>query len=104
MTYKGDIPIISINVATVITDIALMTTNFIMFQKIANILSIASFVLITSTLGASYFGYKYLTSPQFKTKMMNEVLENVQKLMPNILDNAMPDRTGESILLLDDKK
>jgi len=104
VTYKGDIPIISINVATVITDIALMTTNFIMFQKIANILSIASFVLITSTLGASYFGYKYLTSPQFKTKMMNEVLENVQKLMPNILDNAMPDRTGESILLLDDKK
>jgi len=75
-----------------------------MFQKISNILSIASFVLITSTLGASYFGYKYLTSPQFKTKMMNEVLENVQKLMPNILDNAMPDRTGESILLLDDKK
>jgi len=104
VTYKGDIPIISINVATVITDIALMTTNFIMFQKIANILSIASFVLITSTLGASYFGYKYLTSPQFKTKMMNEVLENVQKLMPNILDNAMPDRTGESILLLNDKK
>ena len=104
MTYKGDIPIISINVATVITDIALMTTNFIMFQKIANILSIASFVLITSTLGASYFGYKYLTSPQFKTKMMNEVLENVQKLMPNILDNAMPDRTGESILLLKDNK
>jgi len=104
VTYKGDIPIISINVATVITDIALMTTNFIMFQKIANILSIASFVLITSTLGASYFGYKYLTSPQFKTKMMNEVLENVQKLMPNILDNAMPDRTGESILLLKENK
>tara|TARA_B100000427_G_scaffold16370_1_gene12807 strand:- start:33125 stop:33352 length:228 start_codon:yes stop_codon:yes gene_type:complete len=75
-----------------------------MFQKIANALSILSFVLITSTLGASYFGYKYLTSPQFKTKMMNEVLENVQKLMPNILDNAMPDRTGESILLLKDNK
>ena len=104
MTYKGDIPIISINVATVITDIALIIASFIMFQKIANILSIASFVLITSTLGASYFGYKYLTSPQFKTKMMNEVLENVQKLMPNILDNAMPDRTGESILLLKDNK
>ena len=86
------------------TDIALIIASFIMFQKIANILSIASFVLITSTLGASYFGYKYLTSPQFKTKMMNEVLENVQKLMPNILDNAMPDRTGESILLLKDNK
>tara|TARA_R100001510_G_C7649992_1_gene207479 strand:- start:2395 stop:2622 length:228 start_codon:yes stop_codon:yes gene_type:complete len=75
-----------------------------MFQKISNILSIASFVLITSTLGASYFGYKYLTSPQFKTKMMNEVLENVQKLLPKALDNAIPEVTGPSILLLDGKK
>ena len=68
-----------------------------MFQKIANALSIASFVLITSTLGASYFGYKYVTSEQFKAKMMNEVLGNVQGLMPDILDNALPDVTGPTI-------
>ncbi len=80
-----------------ITDIALKIANFIMFQKIANILSIASFVLITSTLGASYFGYKYVTSEQFKAKMMNEVLGNVQGLMPDILDNALPDVTGPTI-------
>ena len=70
-----------------------------MFQKIANILSIASFVLITSTLGASYFGYKYLTSPQFVNKMKNMVLSDVQKLMPKILDNNIPDITGDSIPL-----
>jgi len=68
-----------------------------MFQKIANILSIASFVLITSTLGASYFGYKYVTSEQFKNKLMNEVLSNVQGLMPKMLDNNLPDTTGKSI-------
>ena len=68
-----------------------------MFQKISNILSIASFVLITSTLGASYFGYKYLTSPQFKTKIMNEVLGNVQSLMPKMLDNKIPEMTGPSL-------
>ena len=68
-----------------------------MFQKIANILSIASFVLITSTLGASYMGYKYLSSEQFKAKIMNEVLGNVQGLMPDILDNALPDLTGPTI-------
>ena len=56
-----------------------------MFQKIANILSIASFVLITSTLGASFFGYKYITSEQFKAKMMNQVLENVKGLMRDVL-------------------
>ena len=68
-----------------------------MFQKIANILSIASFVLITSTLGASFFGYKYITSEQFKAKMMNQVLENVKGLMPDILGNSLPSTTGESI-------
>ena len=68
-----------------------------MFQKIANILSIASFVLITSTLGASYFGYKYLSSEQFKSKLMNEVLSNVQGMMPKVLDNALPDMTGGTI-------
>ncbi len=71
-----------------------------MFQKIANILSIASFVLITSTLGATYFGYKYLTSPQFQNKMMNMVLSDVQKLMPKMLDKNIPDTTGKSIPLL----
>jgi len=68
-----------------------------MFQKIANILSIASFVLITSTLGASYFGYKYLTSSQFQNKIMNMVLSDVQKLMPKMLDNKIPNTTGKSI-------
>ena len=68
-----------------------------MFQKIANILSIASFVLITSTLGVSFFGYKYITSEQFKAKMMNQVLENVKGLMPDVLGNSLPSTTGESI-------
>ena len=68
-----------------------------MFQKISNILSIASFVLITSTLGSSYFGYKYVTSEQFKAKMMNEVLSNVKGLMPDVLGNSLPSTTGKSI-------
>ena len=68
-----------------------------MFQKIANILSIASFVLITSTLGAAFFGYKYITSEQFKAKIMNEVLGNVQGLMPDVLEKGLPDLTGPSL-------
>ena len=97
MTYKGDSPIIKSNVANVITDMALKIANFIMFQKIANVLSIASFVLITSTLGASYFGYKYVTSEQFKSKLMNEVLKEVQTLLPNQINKALPKVTGKSL-------
>ena len=68
-----------------------------MFNKIANVLSIASFLLITSTLGASYMGYKYVTSEQFKAKMMNQVMGNVKGMMPNVLDKALPKTTGISI-------
>jgi uncharacterized membrane-anchored protein len=80
-----------------ITDIALITANFIMFQKIANVLSIVSFLMVASMSGGAYFGYKYLTSEQFKTKMMNEVLGNVQSLMPKMLDNKIPEVTGPSL-------
>tara|TARA_R100000426_G_C4785494_1_gene96432 strand:- start:181 stop:405 length:225 start_codon:yes stop_codon:yes gene_type:complete len=72
--------------------------------KISQILSILSFLISASMLGGGYFGYKYVTSEQFKTKMMNEVLVNVQKLMPKMLENAIPQRTGESILLLKENK
>ena len=68
-----------------------------MYQKISNILSIASFLLITSTLGASYFGYKYISSEQFKAKIMNQILGEVKGLMPDVLGNSLPSTTGKSI-------
>ena len=97
VTYKGVKPIIKSNVAMLITDIALINASLIMFQKIANILSIVSFVLVSSVIGGGYFGYKYVTSEQFKAKIMNEVLGNVQGLMPKILDQGLPDMTGPSL-------
>ena len=68
-----------------------------MFQKIANILSIVSFVMVTSVIGGGYFGYKYVTSEQFQTKMMNKVLGNIQGMMPKLLDKGLPKTTGESL-------
>ena len=68
-----------------------------MFQKIANILSIVSFVMVASMSGGTYFAYKYFTSEQFKTKMMNEIIDNVQGLMPKVLDESLPRQTGQSI-------
>ena len=67
--------------------------------KISQILSILSFIISASMLGAGYFGYKYVTSPQFKDRMMNEVLANVQQMMPKIIDNQIPERTKGSIPL-----
>jgi uncharacterized membrane-anchored protein len=97
VTYKGVKPIIKSNVAMLITDMALITANFIMFQKIANVLSIVSFLMVASMSGGAYFGYRYITSEQFKAKVMNEVLGNVQGLMPKMLDQGLPDMTGPSL-------
>jgi len=71
-----------------------------MFQKIANVLSIVSFIMVSSVIGGGYFGYKYVTSEQFQTKMMNKVLGSVQGMMPKVLDNALPKTTGQSIPFL----
>ena len=68
-----------------------------MFQKIANILSIVSFLMVASMSGGTYFAYKYVTSEQFKAKVMTEIMGNVQTLMPKVLDNTMPDISGPSI-------
>ena len=68
-----------------------------MFQKIANVLSIVSFLMVASMSGGAYFGYKYVTSEQFKARVMNKIMENVQTLMPKMLDNSLPKNVGPSI-------
>ena len=70
-----------------------------MFQKIANILSIVSFVMVASMSGGTYFAYKYVTSENFKSQVMNEILGNIQGPMPKVLDNVMPNVTGPSMPL-----
>ena len=80
-----------------ITDIALITANFIMFQKIANALSIISFLMVASMTATGYIGYKYVTSEQFKSKVMNEILDNVSGMMPKVLEKGLPDLTGPSL-------
>ena len=80
-----------------ITDIALITANFIMFQKIANALSIISFLMVASMTATGYIGYRYVTSEQFKSKVMNEILANVQGMMPKVLEKGLPDLTGPSL-------
>ena len=68
-----------------------------MLNRICQILSIVSFVMVASMSGGAYFGYKYVTSENFKAKVLNEILGNVQGLIPDILDNALPDVTGPTI-------
>ena len=97
MTYKGERATISINTSTLEKDSAFNIANLIMFQKIANTLSIISFLMVASMSGGAYLGYKYVTSENFKSQVMNEILKNIQGSMPKVLDNVMPQKTGPSV-------
>ena len=97
MTRNGASPIIRKSTINVIGTLALINASLIMFQKICNYLSILSTVLVLGILGGGFFTFKYVTSEQFKAKILNEVLGNVQGLMPDVLDNALPKVTGPSI-------
>tara|TARA_R100000149_G_scaffold56778_1_gene25838 strand:- start:402 stop:629 length:228 start_codon:yes stop_codon:yes gene_type:complete len=68
-----------------------------MFQKICQVASLLSLLLSASMAGGGYFAYRYVTSEGFKAKVMNEVMENVQGLMPKMLDNTIPNTTGNTI-------
>ena len=68
-----------------------------MFQKIANVLSIVSFVMVASMSATGVIGYRYVTSEQFKSKVMNEIMGNVSGLMPKVLDQGLPNMTGPSV-------
>ena len=71
MTYRGDRPIINSNTAMLITDIAFKIANFIMFQKIANVLSIISFLMVSTMSVGAFLAVRYMKSPEFERTLKN---------------------------------
>ena len=55
--------------------------------------------MVASMTATGVIGYRYVTSENFKSQVMNEILGNIQGVMPKVLDNAIPDVTGPSIPL-----
>ena len=84
----------------VIGTLALISASFIMFQKVANCLSIISFLMVASMTATGVIGYRYVTSENFKSQVMNEILGNVQSMMPKLLDNGLPKMTGPSMPII----
>ncbi len=68
-----------------------------MFQKIANAAAILSLLLSGGLAAGTYLGYKYVTSPQFKTKIKNTLMGDVTKALPSAVGDQMPQITGPGI-------
>ena len=68
-----------------------------MLNRICQILSIVSFVMVASMSAGAFITYRFVTSEQFKSQVLNEILSEVSGLLPNVLDKGLPDMTGPSV-------
>ncbi len=71
--------------------------SFTMFQKIANILSIISFLMVTSMSVFGFMAVKYMQSPEFERTLKNKLMGSLENKMPDVMKNTLPDFTGPSI-------
>ena len=71
----------------------------LMLNKISSVLSILSFVISLTTIGAGYATYKWVSSPQFEAMMMEKVMDSVGKILPNQIDKKLPKVTGPMLPL-----
>ena len=102
VTERGDKATISSKTTTDISAVARAICSLIM-RKILDALTILSTVLVLGIVGGGFFTYKYVSSEQFKAKIMNSILGEVKGLLPNVMDNALPKTTGISIPTLPKK-
>ena len=70
-----------------------------MLNKISSILSILSFLISLTTIGAGWTAYKWVTSPHFEAMMMEKVMKGVNKILPNQIDKKLPKVTGPMLPL-----
>ena len=66
-------------------------------RKALDAISILSFLISAGMAGTGFFMYKYVSSPQFKDKVMQEVMSNVKDLLPGQIDKKLPSVTGKSL-------
>ena len=68
-------------------------------RKILDALTILTTILTLGIVGTGFYTYKFVSSEQFKAKIMNSILGEVKGLLPNVMDNALPKTTGPSFAL-----
>ena len=99
MTYRGDRPIINSNTAMLITDIAFKIANFIMFQKIANLLSIISFFMVSTMSVGAFLAVRYMKSPEFERTLKNKIMGDLKEKMVDEIPKQLPKFSGPAMPL-----
>ena len=53
--------------------------------------------MVASMSAGAFITYRFVTSEQFKAKIMNEIMGNVSGLMPKVLEKGLPNMTSPQI-------
>jgi len=69
------------------------------FSKIANILSIISFVMVTAMSVSAYVAIRYMQSPEFERTLKNKLMGDLEKKLPSVMKDTLPETTGPSFQL-----
>ena len=64
-----------------------------MFQKIANILSIISFLMVSSMSVGGFLVYRYMKSPEFERNLKNKLMGDLREKMIKEIPIQMPKET-----------
>ena len=74
------------------------------FSKIATILSIISFVMVTAMSVSAYVAIRYMQSPEFERTLKNKLMGSLEDKLPDVIGEKIPDFTGPSVQLPELKK
>jgi uncharacterized membrane-anchored protein len=99
MTRNGASPIIRKSTINVIGTLAFISASRIMFQKIANVLSIISFLMVSSMSVGAYLAIKYMRSPEFERTLKNKIMGDLKQKMIEEIPKQLPEFSGPSIPL-----
>tara|TARA_R100001015_G_C4523035_1_gene91521 strand:+ start:303 stop:515 length:213 start_codon:yes stop_codon:yes gene_type:complete len=70
-----------------------------MFQKIANVLSIISFLMVSSMSVGAYLAIQYMRSPEFERNLKNKIMGDLKEKMVEEIPKQLPKFSGKSIPL-----
>jgi hypothetical protein len=68
-----------------------------MFQKIANILSIISFLMVSTMSVGAFLAIRYMQSPEFERTLKNKIMGSLEDKLPDVMGDKIPSLTGPSL-------
>ena len=75
-----------------------------MLDRIIKIISILSFLMVSSMSIFAFMAVKYMQSPEFERTLKNKIMGSLEDKLPDVMKNTLPDVTGPSIQLPEPKK